>query len=285
MMAIMVSSQADGIRDPIMTDRLNDISDKTRAQTDMASDIKSDEIDFGFQSVPRDQKESLVKNVFNSVAKNYDIMNDLMSMGVHRLWKDALMDWLAPQPNQTLMDLAGGTGDVALRFLKRGGGNVHIVDINEEMLQAGKARAVMRPYQDRLSWIVGNAESLPLETASVDRATIAFGLRNVTNRDVALSEIYRVLKPGGRFCCLEFSSVDNPLLSKIYDEWSFKILPKMGELVAKDRDSYQYLVESIRQFPDQYELADMMVTAGFAQVRYRNLSGGIAAIHSGWKLD
>ena len=285
MMAIMVSSQADGIRDPIMTDRLNDISDKTRAQTDMASDIKSDEIDFGFQSVPRDQKESLVKNVFNSVAKNYDIMNDLMSMGVHRLWKDTLMDWLAPQPNQTLMDLAGGTGDVALRFLKRGGGNVHIVDINEEMLQAGKARAVMRPYQDRLSWIVGNAESLPLETASVDRATIAFGLRNVTNRDVALSEIYRVLKPGGRFCCLEFSSVDNPLLSKIYDEWSFKILPKMGELVAKDRDSYQYLVESIRQFPDQYELADMMVTAGFAQVRYRNLSGGIAAIHSGWKLD
>ena len=268
-----------------MTDRLNDISDKTRAQTDMASDAKSDEIDFGFQSVPRDQKEFLVKNVFNSVAKNYDIMNDLMSMGVHRLWKDALMDWLAPQPNQTLMDLAGGTGDVALRFLKRGGGNVHIVDINEEMLQAGKARAVMRPYQDRLSWIVGNAESLPLETASVDRATIAFGLRNVTNRDVALSEIYRVLKPGGRFCCLEFSSVDNPLLSKIYDEWSFKILPKMGELVAKDRDSYQYLVESIRQFPDQYELADMMVTAGFAQVRYRNLSGGIAAIHSGWKLD
>lgn len=285
MMAIMLSSQADGIRDPIMTDRLNDISDKTHAQTDMASDVKSDEIDFGFQSVPRDQKESLVKNVFNSVAKNYDIMNDLMSMGVHRLWKDALMDWLAPQPNQTLMDLAGGTGDVALRFLKRGGGNVHIVDINEEMLQAGKARAVMRPYQDRLSWIVGNAESLPLETASVDRATIAFGLRNVTNRDVALSEIYRVLKPGGRFCCLEFSSVDNPLLSKIYDEWSFKILPKMGELVAKDRDSYQYLVESIRQFPDQYELADMMVTAGFAQVRYRNLSGGIAAIHSGWKLD
>lgn len=285
MMAIMLSSQADGIRDPIMTDRLNDISDKTRTQTDMASDVKSDEIDFGFQSVPRDQKESLVKNVFNSVAKNYDIMNDLMSMGVHRLWKDALMDWLAPQPNQTLMDLAGGTGDVALRFLKRGGGNVHIVDINEEMLQAGKARAVMRPYQDRLSWIVGNAESLPLETASVDRATIAFGLRNVTNRDVALSEIYRVLKPGGRFCCLEFSSVDNPLLSKIYDEWSFKILPKMGELVAKDRDSYQYLVESIRQFPDQYELADMMVTAGFAQVRYRNLSGGIAAIHSGWKLD
>lgn len=247
--------------------------------------MPDDEIDFGFQSVPRAQKEARVKDVFDSVAKNYDIMNDLMSMGVHRLWKDALMDWLAPRPNQSLLDLAGGTGDVALRFLKRGGGEVKIVDINEEMLLAGQARKVMRAYDDRLQWIVGNAEQLPLATNSVDRATIAFGLRNVTNRDVALAEIYRVLKPGGRFCCLEFSSVENPLLSKIYDNWSFNILPQMGQLVAKDKASYQYLVESIRKFPDQYELADMMVTAGFAQVRYRNLSGGIAAIHSGWKLD
>ena len=244
-----------------------------------------DEIDFGFQSVPRAEKESRVKQVFDSVAKNYDVMNDVMSMGVHRLWKDALMDWLAPRPHQVLMDLAGGTGDVALRFLKRGGGSVKIVDINEEMLLAGQARSVMRSYQDRLDWIVGNAEALPLADNSVDRATIAFGLRNVTNRDKALSEIHRVLKPGGRFCCLEFSSVENPILSKIYDEWSFKIMPQMGQLIAKDRESYQYLVESIRKFPDQYELADMMVTAGFAQVRYRNLSGGIAAIHSGWKLD
>lgn len=244
-----------------------------------------DEIDFGFQSVPRAEKESRVKQVFNSVAKNYDVMNDVMSMGVHRLWKDALMDWLAPRPHHILMDLAGGTGDVALRFLKRGGGSVKIVDINEEMLLAGQARSVMRSYQDRLDWIVGNAEALPLADNSVDRATIAFGLRNVTNRDKALSEIYRVLKPGGRFCCLEFSTVENPILAKIYDEWSFKIMPQMGQLIAKDRDSYQYLVESIRKFPDQYELADMMVTAGFAQVRYRNLSGGIAAIHSGWKLD
>ena len=244
-----------------------------------------DEIDFGFQSVPRAEKESRVKQVFNSVAKNYDVMNDVMSMGVHRLWKDALMDWLAPRPHHILMDLAGGTGDVALRFLKRGGGSVKIVDINEEMLLAGQARSVMRSYQDRLDWIVGNAEALPLADNSVDRATIAFGLRNVTNRHKALSEIYRVLKPGGRFCCLEFSTVENPILAKIYDEWSFKITPQMGQLIAKDRDSYQYLVESIRKFPDQYELADMMVTAGFAQVRYRNLSGGIAAIHSGWKLD
>jgi demethylmenaquinone methyltransferase/2-methoxy-6-polyprenyl-1,4-benzoquinol methylase len=143
----------------------------------------------------------------------------------------------------------------------------------------------MRPYQDRLEWIAGNAEALPLADNSVDRATIAFGLRNVTNRDVALREIHRVLKPGGRFCCLEFSAVENPVLSKIYDQWSFKILPKMGQLVARDGDSYQYLVESIRKFPDQFALSDMMVSAGFARVRYRNLSGGIAAIHSGWKLD
>ena len=167
-------------------------------------DYQNDEIDFGFQSVPRAQKESLVKDVFNSVAKNYDVMNDLMSMGVHRLWKDALMDWLAPQPSQTLLDLAGGTGDVALRFLKRGGGDVKIIDINEEMLQAGQKRSVMRPYADRLSWIVGNAEALPLEDNAVDRATIAFGLRNVTNRDVALREIHRVLKPGDGFAALNF---------------------------------------------------------------------------------
>ena len=242
-------------------------------------------IDFGFQSIPRDEKESRVKGVFSSVASNYDIMNDLMSFGIHRLWKDALMDWLAPQSHQQLVDLAGGTGDVALRFLKRGGGSVKIVDINQDMLRAGRGRSVMRPYADQLEWIVGNAESLPLEDASADRVTIAFGLRNVTDRAKALRDIHRVLKPGGRFCCLEFSSVENPLLARLYDEWSFKILPQMGQIVAKDRESYQYLVESIRQFPDQYQLADMMSDAGFAQVRFRNLSGGIAAIHSGWKLD
>ena len=257
-------------------------SDQTQAG--MTEQI-DDQIDFGFQTIARDQKEAKVKEVFDSVAKNYDIMNDVMSLGVHRLWKDALMDWLAPQKEQSLLDLAGGTGDVALRFLKRGGGSVKIVDINEEMLQAGRARSVMRPYADRLDWIVGNAEHLPLQDHSVDRATIAFGLRNVTNRDVALGEIYRVLKPGGRFCCLEFSTVENPLLAKLYDRWSFGLLPEMGQLIAKDRASYQYLVESIRKFPDQYQLSDMMVQAGFAQVRYRNLSGGIAAIHSGWKLD
>ncbi len=269
-----------------MSDQEAQIPHQEHEEQMLGADMnQQDEIDFGFQSVPRAEKESRVKEVFDSVAKNYDIMNDLMSMGVHRLWKDALMDWLAPRPHQTLLDLAGGTGDVALRFLKRGGGSVKIVDINEEMLQAGQKRSVMRPYQDRLEWIAGNAEALPLADNSVDRATIAFGLRNVTNRDVALREIHRVLKPGGRFCCLEFSAVENPVLSKIYDQWSFKILPKMGQLVARDGDSYQYLVESIRKFPDQFALSDMMVSAGFAQVRYRNLSGGIAAIHSGWKLD
>ncbi|MGC6517349.1 MAG: bifunctional demethylmenaquinone methyltransferase/2-methoxy-6-polyprenyl-1,4-benzoquinol methylase UbiE [Candidatus Puniceispirillaceae bacterium] len=245
----------------------------------------TEQVDFGFQSVPKAQKESLVKDVFSSVAKNYDIMNDLMSVGVHRLWKESLMDWLAPQPQQSLLDLAGGTGDVALRFLKRGGHQATICDINEDMLAAGQDRQVMRPYADRLSWVVGNAEALPFDDQSFDRVTIAFGLRNVTNRDIALQDIYRVLKPGGRFCCLEFSHVENALLAKIYDEWSFKVLPQMGQIVAKDRESYQYLVESIRQFPDQYHLADMMNSAGFAQVRFRNLSGGIAAIHSGWKLD
>ena len=257
--------------------------DKDRLDNDdMAND---DMIDFGFQSVPRLEKESRVKDVFSSVAKNYDIMNDLMSLGVHRLWKDALMDWLSPQPHQHLLDVAGGTGDIALRFLRRGGGKVTILDINEDMLSAGQARPVMKPYQSKLEWIVGNAEKLPLEDASYDRVTIAFGLRNVTDRQAALREFYRILKPGGRFCCLEFSKVDNGFLSKIYDEWSFKVMPQLGQIVAKDKDSYQYLVESIRQFPDQFTLSDMITEAGFAQVRYRNLSGGIAAIHSGWKLD
>lgn len=252
-------------------------------QTDVTP--QDDMIDFGFQSVPRLEKEARVKDVFSSVAKNYDIMNDLMSLGVHRLWKDALMDWLSPQPHQHLLDVAGGTGDIALRFLRRGGGQVTILDINEDMLTAGQARAVMKSYQTKLEWIVGNAEQLPFENASFDRVTIAFGLRNVTDRQAALREFYRVLKPGGRFCCLEFSKVDNGFLSKIYDEWSFKVMPQLGQIVAKDKDSYQYLVESIRQFPDQFTLSDMMTDAGFGQVRYRNLSGGIAAIHSGWKLD
>ena len=243
------------------------------------------QIDFGFQSVPLGQKQNLVNDVFDSVASSYDIMNDLMSGGVHRLWKENLLDWMAPRPNQILADLAGGTGDVSLRFLKRGGKFAHVIDINEQMLAAGKKRKIMNPYSDRLNWMVGDAQLIPLADNSVDRVTIAFGLRNVPDRMAALKQIKRILKPGGRFCCLEFSHVNNKLLSKIYDGWSFNVLPKLGQLVAGDAQSYQYLVESIRKFHSQAELSTMMADAGLVQIKVRSLSGGIAAIHSGWKID
>ena len=242
-------------------------------------------IDFGFRQVPVDEKQDLVNAVFGSVAGPYDIMNDLMSLGIHRLWKNTLIEWLAPRPGQSLIDLAGGTGDVALRFLKAGGGSVRIIDINRDMLAAGQKREDLKIYADQLDWIEGNAESLPADDASVDRVTIAFGLRNVTDRMAALKECLRVLKPGGRFCCLEFSHVENDMFSRIYDGWSFGVLPQIGGLVAGDKPAYQYLVESIRKFPKQEELVEMMQEAGFAQIKYRNLTGGIAAIHSGWKLD
>lgn len=263
---------------------------KQQAQTEQLAEQAAGQpagqlIDFGFEQVPLDQKQERVRAVFDSVASAYDLMNDVMSLGVHRLWKEALIDWLAPRPHQLLVDLAGGTGDIALRFLRRGGGRVQIVDINEQMLQAGRQRPALRPFADQISWVAGNAEALPLAPAIADRVTIAFGLRNVTNRQAALAEAYRILKPGGRFCCLEFSQVSNPLLGQIYDRWSFSALPRLGGIVAGDRAAYQYLVESIRKFPSQAELADMMGQAGFARVKLRALSGGIAAIHSGWKLD
>ena len=242
-------------------------------------------IDFGFQQVPRAEKQNHVRTVFDSVAGSYDIMNDLMSLGIHRLWKDALMDWLAPRAGQTLVDLAGGTGDVALRFLQRGGGSVEIIDINTEMLAAGQKRRDLADYAAQLRWTEGNAENLPVEDSAVDRVTIAFGLRNVTDRQAALAECHRILKPGGRFCCLEFSHVENPVFARLYDGWSFGVLPHLGQMVAGDGPAYQYLVESIRKFPTQDALVEMMQQAGFAQVRYRNLTGGIAAIHSGWVLD
>lgn len=251
----------------------------------MTNQPETEWIDFGFESVPFAEKQSRVADVFSSVAPSYDIMNDLMSGGVHRLWKDSLMDWLAPSEGQVLVDLAGGTGDIALRFLKRGGSHVHIVDINADMISAGQKRRDMKAYTNQLDWIVASAENIPLQTQSADRVTISFGLRNVTNRDKALREALRVLKPGGRFCCLEFSAVQNAALSKLYDLWSFRALPRLGRLVARDEAAYRYLAESIRTFPAQHDLATMMSKAGFAQVRFRNLSNGIAAIHSGWKLD
>ena len=251
----------------------------------MTKQTKTKWIDFGFETVPVNEKQSRVAEVFSSVASSYDIMNDLMSGGVHRLWKDALMDWLAPCKGQVLIDLAGGTGDIALRFLKRGGSHVHIVDINPDMISAGKKRRDIKAYSNQLDWTVASAEDIPLKTGTAERVTISFGLRNVTNRDMALREAFRVLKPGGRFCCLEFSTVQNATFSKLYDLWSFNALPRLGRMVARDEAAYRYLAESIRTFPAQQDLARMMSEAGFAQVRFRNLSNGIAAIHSGWKLD
>ena len=251
----------------------------------MTNHPETEWIDFGFEDVHVSEKESRVADVFSSVAPSYDIMNDLMSGGIHRLWKDALMDWLAPSEGQVLVDLAGGTGDIALRFLKRGGSHVHVVDINADMVNAGKKRRDMKTYSNQLDWTVASAEKIPLQTGSVDRVTISFGLRNVTNRDMALREALRVLKPGGRFCCLEFSAVQNAAVAKLYDFWSFNALPQLGRIIARDEAAYRYLAESIRTFPEQHELARMMSMAGFAQVRFRNLSNGIAAIHSGRKLD
>ena len=251
----------------------------------MTNEPKIEWIDFGFQTVPVNEKQSRVADVFSSVAWSYDIMNDLMSGGVHRLWKDALMDWLAPCKGQVLIDLAGGTGDIALRFLKRGGSHVHVVDINPNMISAGKKRRDIKAYSNQLDWTVASAEDIPLQTGTADRVTISFGLRNVTNRDMALREAFRVLRPGGRFCCLEFSTVQNATFSKLYDIWSFNALPQLGRMVARNEAAYRYLAESIRTFPTQHDLARMMSEAGFAQVRFRNLSNGIAAIHSGWKLD
>ena len=251
----------------------------------MTNQPKSEWIDFGFETVPVSEKQSRVADVFSSVASSYDIMNDLMSGGVHRLWKGALMDWLAPCKGQVLIDLAGGTGDIALRFLKRGGSYVHVVDINPDMISAGKKRRDIKAYSNQLDWTVASAEDIPLQTGTAERVTISFGLRNVTNRDMALREAFRVLKPGGRFCCLEFSTVQNATFSTLYDLWSFNALPQLGRMVARDEAAYRYLAESIRTFPAQHELARMMSEAGFAQVRFRNLSNGIAAIHSGWKLD
>ncbi len=228
----------------------------------------------------------MVRGVFDSVADRYDLMNDLMSAGVHRLWKSAMIDWLMPCKGQHLLDVAGGTGDIAFRFLDRvkGEGLVTVLDINHAMLSVGQDRALDQGRLDGLEWVNGDAQSLPLPDKTVDAYTIAFGIRNVTDIPLALREAYRVLKPGGRFLCLEFSTVSAPLLKDVYDFYSFKLLPEIGGLVAKDKDSYKYLVESIRKFPDAETFADMLTAAGFHQVKYRKLSGGIAALHSGWRL-
>ncbi len=250
----------------------------------MNTEKNSETTHFGYTSVGVDEKAGLVKGVFDSVAPRYDLMNDLMSIGVHRLWKRALIDALNPQPHMALLDVGGGTGDIAFRFLKRGGSEVTVCDINDEMLDVGRDRAVDRGVLEGISWINGDAENLPVPDASFDAFTIAFCIRNVTHIERALSEARRVLKPGGRFLCLEFSHVVLPVVERLYNAYSFGVLPRLGQLVAGDAESYRYLAESIRRFPDQQTFADMITEAGLEQVGYRNLSGGIAALHTAWRI-
>jgi len=240
---------------------------------------------FGFETIPEDAKAGKVQGVFSSVASRYDVMNDAMSLGIHRIWKDAMMDWLAPRPGQRLLDVAGGTGDISFRFLKRAGsGHATVCDLTEPMLVEGRKRAEAAQMAGQLDWVVGDAMALPFADNCFDVYTISFGIRNVTRPQEALAEAFRVLKPGGRLMILEFSKIPTPALQWAYDRYSFNLIPAMGQLIANDRDSYQYLVESIRRFPDQETFLGMVREAGFEQTKYRNLTMGIAALHSGWKI-
>ncbi len=249
-------------------------------------------VQFGTKAVTPDEKTSLVRGVFDSVADQYDVMNDLMSGGIHRAWKNHLIRRIRPKHDQSFIDVAGGTGDIAFRIksaLERKSSanltpDITLCDLNYDMLRVGRDRAVDKGWLDDFNWITGNAEDLPVPDESYDVYTISFGLRNVTRIDNALNEAHRVLKPGGRFYCLEFSTVENPLLSKIYDGFSYNVIPKIGKVVAKDEESYQYLVESIRKFPPQENLKQRMEQAGFTKVSYENLTFGVAAIHFGIKL-
>jgi demethylmenaquinone methyltransferase / 2-methoxy-6-polyprenyl-1,4-benzoquinol methylase len=243
---------------------------------------------FGYRTVPLADKQPLVDEVFHRVARRYDLMNDLMSGGLHRLWKDAMVSWLAPPRSGALwsaVDVAGGTGDVALRIAERSRGHAEVVvaDINASMLEVGRDRAARRGVEG-LSFVEANAEALPFADRRFDAYTIAFGIRNVTRLEAALGEAHRVLKRGGRFLCLEFSQVDTPWLDWLYEAYSFNAIPALGRVVAGDAEPYRYLVESIRTFPGQERFAEMIRASGFNRVEYRNVSGGIAAIHSGWKL-
>jgi demethylmenaquinone methyltransferase/2-methoxy-6-polyprenyl-1,4-benzoquinol methylase len=244
-------------------------------------------VPFGYRDVAPEEKPELIRGIFSSVASRYDLMNDLMSAGVHRLWKDEFVAWLNPQPGSAILDVAGGTGDIAFRIAARlrakgRAAKITVCDVSEAMLVAGTRRPEAKAA--KISWLCGDAENLPVEESSQDAYTIAFGIRNLTDLARALAGAYRVLKPGGRFLCLEFSRVIAPGLDDIYDLYSFAVLPRLGEIVAGDGAAYRYLAESIRRFPSQAAFAKLIAGAGFSQVKFRNLSGGIAAMHSGWKV-
>ena len=250
---------------------------------------QENDVDFGFRRVGENEKQGLVNEVFSKAAERYDQMNDLMSGGLHRFWKDDLVTMLNPPRKATpfkVLDVAGGTGDIAFRIARAGGSGTHVtvVDISPEMVHEGKKRAEREGLLDRCDFTVGNAESLAFPERSFDAYTIAFGIRNVTHIDRALGEAHRVLKPGGHFLCLEFSHVDMALLEKAYDAFSFTVIPAVGKVVTGDGQPYRYLVESIRKFPRQDDFKAMIDAAGFARTSYRNLSGGIVAIHSGWRI-
>jgi ubiquinone/menaquinone biosynthesis methyltransferase len=269
----------------------------------MSAEKNPESLQFGDRTVTPEEKTGLVRGVFDSVADQYDIMNDLMSGGVHRLWKNHLIRRIRPKAGLSYLDVAGGTGDIAFRIKEaiekksrkldippraracaHGETNITLCDLNWDMLRVGRNRAIDKGWLNAFEWVTGNAEALPMPSNSVDVYTIAFGLRNVTRIDDALNEANRVLKPGGRFFCLEFSHVDNPLVRGAYDAFSYNVIPRIGQTVAKDRESYQYLVESIRKFPRQRNLKKRMEDAGFVKCTFENLSFGIAAIHYGIKL-
>ncbi|AGF73928.1 ubiquinone/menaquinone biosynthesis methyltransferase [Bartonella australis AUST/NH1] len=243
---------------------------------------------FGFKKINEAQKQSMVDGVFHSVAENYDKMNDILSFGLHRVWKNSMVAWLSPPAISSwkVLDVAGGTGDIAFRILNASRRQTHatVLDINGSMLDIGKKRAQKNGLAPFIDFVEANAEYLPFGDQTFDAYTIAFGIRNVPHIDKALTEAFRVLKPGGRFLCLEFSNVEMPLLDKIYDLWSFRAIPRLGQLIAEDSDAYLYLVESIRKFPKQDDFSHMISEAGFTRVSYRNLTGAIAALHSGWKI-